>query len=638
MEQKNFNLHSFYSGYSFDAYEYFGAHPDENGCQFRVFAPAAKAVALICCINDWQPLPMHLSGGVWSLYLKGVKPGMIYKYKIVRADDEVIDHCDPYGFGMELRPNSASVVRELNQDIFTDAAWMKKQHRGHNSPINIYEIHAGCFKHKQNTGNFPDDWYNYEELAEVLIPYLKENGYTHVELMPLSEHPVDMSWGYQNTGFFAPTSRYGTALQLQKFVNAFHLAQIGVILDFVPVHFATDDYGLSYFDGSFLYEYSSDDTGYSEWGTKNFNVTRGEVQSFLKSCANYWLTEYHIDGLRMDAISRAIYWQGQEERGINERAIEFLASMNNGLHYRHPGVMLIAEDSTNFNKVTAPAIYQGLDFDYKWDMGWMNDTLDFLATPAFERKWHYHKLTFSMMYFHRETYMLPLSHDENVHSKKTILDKIYGSYEQKFAQGRALYLYMYTHPGKKMDFMGDEFGMLREFDETRELDWGILSYPMHDSFLHFRRTLHRLYLNLPALSQNDYHPEYFKWLVVNDEDHVVYAYQRGKGVGAVVVVLNFCDCDWNDYTLHFEHEVVLSEALNTDNCIYSGNTIVDEHTKYQTQLMPDGTHQLKLDLKAFSGRMFVITECPTPHRLSAIPNTSQKPAEYRGGNVCQSKI
>ncbi len=612
----NFNIQSFYRGYNFDAYTYFGAHPDAQGTAFRVFAPAARKVAVVCDIDNWQPIPMQCEGGVWSCYVPDMRPGMIYKYQITRPDGEVVDHCDPYGFGMELRPYSASVVRELNREVFTDDAWMQKRDRGHNVPINIYEMHFVGFKHKSNSAKFPEDWYNYEEMSRVLIPYLKENGYTHVELMPLSEHPVDLSWGYQNTGFFAPTSRYGTVRQLQSFINDCHNADIGVILDFVPVHFAIDGYALSYFDGSYLYEYSSDDTGYSEWGTKNFNVTRGEVASFLKSCANYWLTEYHFDGLRMDAISRMIYWQGMEERGLNERAIEFLSSMNAGLHHRHPSVMLMAEDSTSFNKVTAPALYGGLEFDYKWDMGWMNDTLEFLATPAVYRKYHYHKLTFSMMYFYSETFLLPFSHDENVHSKKTIVDKIYGSYEEKFAQGRALYLYMYTHPGKKLDFMGGELGMLREFDQDKQLDWDLLSYPMHDSYHRFRRDLHRLYQSLKPLSDNDYHADYFSWLVVNDADHVVYAYKRGKGVGAVITVLNFCDCAWNDYAIPFENEVVLREVLNTDNCIYNGCSIIDEAAEYRSTLQPDGSYQLKLPLAAYSGRLFAVESERATHRLT----------------------
>ncbi len=621
---KEFNIQSFYRGYNFDAYTHFGAHPDQNGCMFRVFAPAARAVALITDHNGWQPVKMEQEGGVWSVYLPGIRPGMIYKYQITRPDGEVVDHCDPFGFGMELRPNSASVVRDLNQDAFTDEKWMQSRNRGHDSAINIYEMHFGGFKHKTGGGKFPEDWYNYEEMSAVLIPYLKENGYTHVEMMPLSEHPSDISWGYQNTGFFAPTSRYGTVRQLQQFINDCHMAGIGVILDFVPVHFAIDGYGLAYFDGSFLYEYPSDDTGYSEWGTKNFNVTRGEVASFLKSAANYWLTEYHFDGLRMDAISRMIYWQGMESRGLNERAIDFLSSMNAGLHHRHPGVMLIAEDSTDYNKVTAPALYHGLDFDYKWDMGWMNDTLDFLATPPVYRKYHYHKLSFSMMYFFRETYLLPFSHDENVHSKKTIVDKLYGSYEEKFAQGRTLYLYMYTHPGKKLDFMGSELGMLREFDEEKELDWSLLSYPMHDSYHRFRRDLHKLYLALEPLSQNDYHPAYFKWLVVDDPDHVVYAYQRGKDVGAVVTVLNFCDCDWPEYHIPFEHEVILREVLDTDNCIYSGSSIVKEGARYHATLHPDGIYRVKIPLKAYSGKLLVVEEQRPAHRLSNQTQTAVK--------------
>ncbi len=616
MIESEFDLHAFFEGRSFDAYEYFGAHPDENGCNFRVFAPAAKRVSLISSVYMWEAKEMKLSDGVWSVYLPGIKPGDLYKFQIERPDGQVIDHCDPYGFGMELRPNSASIVRRLHETIFTDSAWLEKRTRGHKSPINIYELYAGGFKHKNNTGDFPADWYNYEELADVLIPYLKENGYTHVEFMPLSEHPADASWGYQNTGFFAPTSRYGTVRQLQKLIDRLHENGIGAILDFVPVHFALDGYALSYFDGSYLYEYSSDDTGYSEWGTKNFNVTRGETASFLKSCANYWLTEYHFDGLRMDAISRAIYWHGDERRGVNDKAVAFLAAMNSGLHQLHPTAMLIAEDSTNFLKVTAPPQYGGLGFDYKWDLGWMNDTLDFLATPAFYRKWHYNKLSFSMMYFYSETFLLPFSHDENVHSKKTIVDKLWGSYEQKFSQCRALYLYLYTHPGKKLDFMGNEFAMIREFDEKKELDWSLLRFPMHDSFLTYRRKLHELYRSLPALWADDYHSGYFRWLMVNDADHVVYAYQRGKGVGSVMVILNLCDCDWDNYLLPAENILSIRELLNTDDSRFSGGTVINTPEKITAAPDKKGAMRLAISLRALSGRMFAV-EAVEPEDLAA---------------------
>ncbi|MCI5892857.1 MAG: 1,4-alpha-glucan branching protein GlgB, partial [Clostridiales bacterium] len=468
-----FDINDFYSGKSFCDYEFFGCHKHENGYIFRLYAPKAERVAVIGDFSGWEEYWLNRDPftNVFEGVFSGVKPGMMYKYRIYSrqggaAQEVVSEHADPYGFGMELRPEWASIVRDIDEFKFTDSEWINNRDVGYNRPVSIYEIHAGSWKKLDD-----DSWYTYTELGRMLAPYLKENGYTHVELMPITEHPVDVSWGYQCTGFFSPTSRYGSSDELMEMINHLHQNGIGVILDFVPIHFAVDGYGLGRFDGSALYEYPDDHVGKSEWGSYNFNFGKGEVWSLLQSAANYWITKYHFDGLRIDAVSRAIFWMGEPERGVNKRAVEFIQSMNSGLKLRHKGIMLIAEDSTNYLKVTAPVEYDGLGFDYKWDMGWMNDTLDFFRLHPMERTNNVDRLTFSMLYFYNELYMLSLSHDEVVHGKATIIQKMWGDYEQKFPQARLLYMYMYTHPGKKLNFMGNEIGQFREWDETREQDW-----------------------------------------------------------------------------------------------------------------------------------------------------------------------
>ena len=461
------DFQKFLSGGIFDAYEYFGAHMGKDGVTFRIYAPNAGKVELQGDFNGWvlEELKPGKESGVFECVMRGAEAGMYYKYCITDRQGRSVMHCDPYGMLMELRPGFASRIVDRTYR-FQDQAWMKQRDKNYNRPMNIYELHAGSWRKKED-----NTWYNYEELAESLIPYLKRMGFNYIEFLPLSEHPADCSWGYQNTGFFAPTSRYGSPRQLKKLIDTCHQNGIGVITDFVPVHFATDDYGLLNFDGTPLYEFPHPDTAYSEWGTMNFMHSRGEVRSFLQSAADYWLTEFHFDGIRMDAISRAIYWNGDPARGVNEKAVEFLRNMNAGLHKRHPSVMLIAEDSTDFPKVTAPTEYDGLGFDYKWDMGFMNDTLRFFQTAPVYRPYDYHNLSFSMMYFYSDLFLLPFSHDEVVHGKATIIQKMWGDYEFKFPQVKVFYAYLYTHPGKKLNFMGNEFGQFRERDENRQQDW-----------------------------------------------------------------------------------------------------------------------------------------------------------------------
>lgn len=597
------NIQDFYIGKTFDAYEYFGAHVEKDGVVFRTYAPGARAVWLIGEFNGWQEDTMIQEGksGIYMAFCHEARPGMMYKYKVLSQDGTITDHCDPYGFGMELRPNSASVIRDLSQYTFKDSGWMKKQDKNYNRPLNIYELHLGSWKMDENREN---GWYRYNEIADELIAYVKENKYTHIEFLPLSEHPADCSWGYQNTGFFSPTSRYGTALDFMELVDKCHQGGIGVIMDFVPVHFAIDNYALAKFDGTNLYEYPDSDVGISEWGTRNFNFARGETRSFLQSAANYWLDKYHVDGIRMDAISRAIYWVGDPKRGVNQCSVEFIKGMNDGLHRLHPNAMLIAEDSTDFLKVTAPVAYDGLGFDYKWDMGWMNDTLEYFKLPPDERSAHYHKLTFSMHYFYNELFLLPLSHDEVVHGKATIIQKMWGDYEDKFHQCRAFYMYMYTHPGKKLNFMGNEFAQFREWDETREQDFGIRSFPIHDAFNRFMIALHDKYLKEKALYENEYDPGCFTWIESNGVKDCVYAYQRGSGEGAAVCVFNFSDKDIEKYRLVFAEAVSLKEILNSDWEEFGGASKKKRSSCIKSKANEEQIQEVYMSLPRFCGRLF----------------------------------
>ena len=563
------DFHGFYTGKIFNAYQYLGAHITDSGVVFRTFAPGAQKVSLIGECSQWREYEMNrvYDGSFWECYVDGASAGSMYKYRIYEKSGSCVDHCDPYGFGMELRPNSASIVRDLNSYQFHDSAWMLSRSDCKNRPLNIYELHFGSFRKPSERA---DDWYTYEEMADILIPYLKQNGYNYLEIMPLNEHPCDESWGYQSTGFFSPTSRYGTADQLKAFVDACHQNGIGVIMDFVPVHFAVDGYALAQFDGTALYEYPHAAVGVSEWGSLNFMHSRGEVRSFLQSAANYWLAEFHVDGLRMDAISRMIYWQGDPGRGVNLDAVKFLQYMNRGLKTLHPTAILIAEDSTSYPNVTKSVSENGLGFDYKWDMGWMNDTLDYCRTAPAYRGMNYHKLTFSMMYYYHDQFLLPLSHDEVVHGKATILQKMNGHYEKKFPQARILYMYMYAHPGKKLNFMGNEIGQLREWDEKRQQDWNLLDFPVHREFHRFMMDLNHIYLQHLALSEKDYDPDGFRWLDCHQEERCIYAFERIGSSERIIAVFNFSNCE-QIYQLKVRNSQTVQVLLSSNWVIYGGD-------------------------------------------------------------------
>lgn len=583
------DMQEFYRGASFDDYRYFGAQRAEKGFVFRTFAPNAAHVGLLLNGTEF-PMSKIYDGNVYELHVGQAAAGDVYEFRIYHRDGSYTDHCDPYGFQMQLRPAHKSIVCEP-AFVFSDGAWMQTRTERTREPLQIYEMHFGSWRKPDGGG-----WYRYDELAQPLIAYLLENGYNYVEFLPLSEHPCDESWGYQNTGFFAATSRYGAPQQLMFLINELHKNKIGAILDFVPVHFAVDDYGLRLYDGTALYEYPNTDVGKSEWGSCNFIHSRGEVRSFLQSAADFWLNVYHFDGLRMDAVSRMIYWQGDERRGVNGAAVDFIKGMNRGLRRRNRGVMLIAEDSTNYPNITKPVGEGGLGFDYKWDMGWMHDTLSYFQSPPVRRPDLSGQLTFSMDYFYNERYLLALSHDEVVHGKATILQKMNGEYSGKFPQARALYLYMMIHPGKKLNFMGNEIGQLREWDEKREQDWEILRYPAHDGFRAYIRRLNAIYLEHPALWETDFEKQGFAWLDRGQTFPCVYAVRRSGGGETLAALFNFSD-EPQDYALSGLHSQKRPEMLLHSDWEAFGGKIRESEKIAQS-----------ISLPAFSGVLLRIEE------------------------------
>lgn len=511
----------FYRGFEYKAYEFLGAHLQGDGTVFRVYAPAASSVKLLIK-GESMDMGRIWNGQFWELYVPGVYAGERYMFGINGSDGVYTERCDPYGFQMEVRPAHKSIVCNTGLYEFKDQDWMNS--RKNSGPMNIYEMHLGSWK---------GGWQGYRNIAGELVAYLKETGYNYVEFLPLAEHPLDESWGYQTTGYFSPTSRYGSPEDLMYLIDTLHQNGIGAILDFVPVHFAVDDYGLKKFDGSFLFEYPSSDVGFSEWGSCNFMHSRPEVRCFLGSAADYWLSKFHFDGLRMDAISRMIYWQGDEKRGVNGNAVDFLKNLNAYLKETYPGIVLVAEDSTDYRGTTS-----SLGFDYKWDMGWMHDTLDFFSMPFDKRTEARGKIPFSMVYFRNEKYLLALSHDENVHGKGTIIGKIFGSDSEKMAQGRVLYLYMMTHPGAKLNFMGSELAQKNEWNEKKDLNWSLLDNPENKSFWDFIRDLNALYLSNPALWQKDYSEDGFSWIDTSSINPLVYGYKRTNGIDSYSVYIN----------------------------------------------------------------------------------------------------
>jgi len=566
-------MESFHQGQCLDAYQLFGAHfayEGGEGVRFTVYAPHARNVSVVGSFNDWghteRPAGMERTGfsGVWSVFIKGIKEWDSYKYRIEDKNGNQIDKADPYAFYSETRPETASKVYNLHEIKWSDSAWMNRRTKNTDRPVSIYEVYAGGWK---KNGKYP---YTYDMLRENLIPYVKEQGFTHIEMMPLNEYPFDGSWGYQASGYFAVTSRYGNPTEFAAFVNECHRQGIGVIMDMVPVHFVKDAFGLRQFDGEPLYEYNKISDAESQWGTLNFNLWSEEVRSFLMSAAAFWCDIYHMDGIRIDAVSNLIYWGGNRDRGTNEGSLIFMKRMNYFLNRDYPSVMLIAEDSSDYPKVTAPTIDNGLGFDYKWDLGWMNDTLKYYSTDPVYRSWDHNKLTFSMAYFYSEKFIMPLSHDENVHGKKTIIDRMWGSYDQKFSQVRNLYAYMFAHPGKKLNFMGNEIASFREFDEAKELDWLLLGYPRHVAFQRYFRDLNMIYQTHPCLSKADYDYRSFKWIDADNAKQSIYSFYREDEKEFLICLLNMTPASYEEFEIGVPQAGSYTEILNSEKDIYDG--------------------------------------------------------------------
>lgn len=560
----------FHQGHCLDAHKYYGAHFDYEstpGVRFTTYAPNARNVQLVGSFNNWErPLNLErLSDGSWTVFVPDVAEWTLYKYKIEQADGNWVEKSDPYAFASELRPKSANLVVNLGNFPWRDQMWINRREKYFDKPMNIYELHLGSWMKRD-----AHEWMNYEEIAHQLIPYVKEMGFTHIELMPLTEYPFDGSWGYQAHGYFSLTSRYGTPKQFMTFVDECHLNDIGVILDFVPVHFVKDNFGLRYFDGTPLFEYPNPHDANSQWDTLNFDLWKEEVRSFLLSSASFWLETYHVDGLRVDAVSNIIFWHGNKNNGTNDGATAFIRRLNYYLNVRYPGVIMMAEDSSDYPKVTHPTTEMGLGFDYKWDLGWMNDTLKYYSLDPVYRQFHHHQLTFSMAYFYSENFILPLSHDEVVHGKGTIINKLWGDYKQKFAQARNLYAYMYSHPGKKLNFMGNELAHFREFDENVEQDWFLLGYHTHHSFNRFFRDLSHIYKHHSCLSHHDYKHHGFKWIDADNASQSIYSYYREDEESVVIVILNMTPVSYESYRIGVPYKGSYTEIINTEKDIYDG--------------------------------------------------------------------
>ena len=596
----DFDAHLLAEGTHLRMYEKLGAHLAEmegvQGVRFALWAPNAQRVSVVGNFNQWDgrrhPMRFHDGNGIWELFIPGLGQGELYKYELkTHYAGYMVTKADPVGFFSELRPNTASIVWDIDAHTHTweDADWMATRSKRHayDAPISIYEAHLGSWRRKGEGGW---EWLTYRELAEQLVPYVKQMGYTHIELLPIAEHPFDGSWGYQVAGFFAPTSRFGTPTDFMAFVDACHQAGIGVILDWVPAHFPKDEHGLGFFDGTHLYEHADPRQGaHPDWGTYIFNYGRNEVSQFLISNALFWLDKYHIDGLRVDAVASMLYLDFSRGPGEwipnrfggreNIEAIEFLRRFNRGVHSQYPGVITLAEESTAWPGVTQSHEQGGLGFDYKWNMGWMHDTLQYIRNDPVHRAYHHGTLTFSLLYAFSEKFVLPFSHDEVVHLKRSMLDKMPGDLWQRFANARLLYAYQWSHPGKKLTFMGAEFGQWREWSEDRSLDWHLLEGDVrHAGLQQLVRDLNQLYQAEPALHVDDYSWDGFSWLDLHDSQRSILAYARHDAARdeTLLVVCNFTPIVRHGYRLGVPEPGTYGELLSTDAAVYGGSGVVNE--------------------------------------------------------------
>ncbi|MGG3470330.1 1,4-alpha-glucan branching enzyme [Neobacillus pocheonensis] len=580
----DFEVHLFHDGSLYESYKVFGAHPETQngvkGTRFSVWAPHAAQVNVVGIFNKWDGCNHGMNRlneeGIWSLFIPNLLENEIYKYQITTAVGNTVLKADPYAFYSEVRPNTASVIYDIEGYDWQDQKWLKNKQKkiSNEEPLAIYEVHLGSWKKKDE-----ETFYTYRELADELIPYVLEHHFTYIEILPLVEHPYDRSWGYQGTGYYSPTSRYGTPHDLMYFIDQCHQSGIGVILDWVPGHFCKDAHGLSMFDGQPTYEYFDKDVQENVgWGTANFDLGKPEVRCFLISNALYWMDYYHVDGFRVDAVANMLYWNAGGTLQKNELAVSFLQKLNEVVLERDSSILIFAEDSTDWPNVTGAPAEGGIGFSYKWNMGWMNDILKYMETEPDDRKYVHDKVTFSLLYAYSEKFILPLSHDEVVHGKKSLLNKMPGDYWRKFSQLRLLYGYLLTHPGKKLLFMGGEFGQFDEWKDLEDLDWELHDYEMHRYMHDFFKELMQLYKRSKALWELDHSYEGFQWIDADNRDQSIFSFIRKgkKEENTLVIVCNFREAVYENYKVGVPSFANYNEILNSDAVTFGGSGKVNK--------------------------------------------------------------